>query len=91
MAPGNFLDKDRLAAAAIDSPHGVEQKNQKSPERNELESPLGEFVVTRCRLMAARTDRRRTFARTHSNLNTVVIGTEAGLLVNKTGKVMTAV
>jgi hypothetical protein len=91
VAPGNFLDKDRLAAAAIDAPHGVEQKDQKSPEGNELESPLGELVVTRCRLMAAQTDRRRPFARTHGNLNIFVIGAEAGLLVNKTRKVMTVV
>jgi hypothetical protein len=46
VAPGNFLDEDRLAAAAIDASHGVEQKNRKPPERNEFESPLGKFVVT---------------------------------------------
>jgi len=52
--------------------------------RNELESPFGELIVTAPRLMAARTDRRRTFARTHGNLNSLVIGTEGGLLVNET-------
>ena len=53
IAPRHFLDDDRLAVAAIDAPHGVKQKNQKSPERNELETALGELIVTGRRLMAA--------------------------------------
>ena len=32
IGPGDLLDDDHLAAAAIDAPHGVKQKNQKSPE-----------------------------------------------------------
>jgi hypothetical protein len=39
--PGNLLDYDRLTAAAIDAPHGVQQKNQNSPEGDELEPPFG--------------------------------------------------
>jgi hypothetical protein len=50
---GNFLDDDRLAVAANDAPHGVKQKDQKPPERNELETALGELIVTGRRLMAA--------------------------------------
>ena len=57
IAPGDLLDDDRLAAAAIDAPHGVKQKNQKSPERNKLETPLGELIVSGGWLVAARTDR----------------------------------
>ena len=91
VAPRNFLDDDRLAAAAIDAPHRVQQKNQKSPERNELETPLGELIVSGGGLMAARTNRRRTLARTHGDLNTLVIGTEAGLLVNESRKTVTAI
>jgi len=30
VAPRNFLDDDRLTAAAIDAPHGIEQKNQEA-------------------------------------------------------------
>jgi len=52
-APRHFLDDDRLATAAIDAPHRVKQKNQESPERNELETALGELIVTGRRLMAA--------------------------------------
>ena len=52
-APRNFLDHDRLTAAAIDTPHRVEQKDQKSPERNELEAALGELVVSRGGFVAA--------------------------------------
>ena len=91
VAPGNFLDDDRLAAAAIDAPHGVKQKNQKAPERNELETPFGELIVSGGRLMAARTNRRRTLARTHGDFNALVIGTEAGLLVNESRKAVAAV
>ncbi len=86
IAPGDFLDDDRLAAAAIDAPHGVKQKNQKSPERNELETPLGELIVSGGGLMAARTNRLGTLARTHGDFNALVIGTEAGLLVNESRK-----
>ena len=53
IAPRHFLDDDGLATAAIDAPHGVQQKNQESPERNELETALGELIVTGRRLMAA--------------------------------------
>ena len=72
-----------LAAAAIDAPHGVQQEDQKSPERNELETPLGELIVSGRGLMAARADGRRTLARPHGDLNALVVGTEAGLLVNE--------
>ena len=91
IAPGHFLDDHRLTTAAIDATHGIKQKNQKAPKRNELETALGELIVSGGRLMAARTNRRRTFARTYRDLNTLVIGTETGLLVNESRKAVTAV
>jgi len=42
-----------LTLRAIDAPHGVKQKNQKAPERNELETALGELIVSGGGLMAA--------------------------------------
>src|SRR6266496_1757247 len=86
VAPGHFLDDDRLTTAAIDATHGIKQKNQKAPKRNELETALGELLVSRGRLMAARTNCRRTFARTHRDFNTLVTGAETGLLVNESRK-----
>jgi len=86
-----LLDDDCLATAAIDAPHRVEQKNQKTPKRNELETALGKLIVSRGRLVATRTHRCRTFARSHGDLNALVIGTEAGPLVNESGKPMTAI
>src|SRR5450432_2471744 len=83
--------RPRLTTAAIDATHGIKQKNQKAPKRNELETSLGELIVSRGRLMAARTDRRRTFARTHRDFNTLVIGAETGLPVNESRKAVTAV
>jgi hypothetical protein len=86
IGPGNLLDDDRLAATAIDAPHAVKQKNHKSPERNKLETPLGELIVSGGGLMAARTDGLGALARTHGDFNALVIGTEAGLLVNESWK-----
>jgi hypothetical protein len=72
--------------AAIDATHRIKQKNQKAPKRNELETALGELIVSGGRLMAARTNRRRTFARTHGDFDALVIGTETGLLINESRK-----
>src|SRR5947209_11186787 len=91
IAPGHFLDDDRLTTAAIDATHGIKQKHQKAPKGIEFETALGELIVSGGRLMAARTNRRRTFARTHRDLNTLVIGAETGLLVNESRKAVTAV
>src|SRR5712691_9943321 len=86
IGPGDLLNDHRLAAAAIDAPHGVKQKNQKSPERNKLDTPLGELIVSGGGLMATRTDGLGALARTHGDFNALVIGTEAGLLVNESRK-----
>jgi len=43
----DLLNHDGFTVAAIDTPHRVKQKNQKSPERNELKTSLGEFIVSR--------------------------------------------
>src|ERR1700722_3379502 len=91
IAPGHFLDDDCLTTAAIDATHGIKQKNQKAPKGNELETALGQLIVSGGRLMAARTNCRRTFARPHCNFNTLMIGAETGLLVNKPRKAVTAV
>ncbi len=52
-------------AAAVHSPHGVQEEDEKSPQRDELKAPLAELVVAGRRLMAARTDGSRAFARSH--------------------------
>ena len=72
IAPGNFLDDHSLAAAAIDAPHGVQQEDEKPPERNELVTPFGELIVTGRRLMATGTDCRRTFARTYGDFDALL-------------------
>src|ERR1051325_7005862 len=63
----------------------------KSPERNELEAALGELVVSRSGLVTAGTNRFRPLARPHRDFDTLVIGAEAGLLINETRKTMTTV
>ena len=57
VTPRNLLDDDGFAAAAIDAPHRIQQKHQKAPEGDELETALGELVVSGGGLMAARTNR----------------------------------
>ena len=91
VTPGHFLDDDCLTTAAIDATHGIQQKNQKAPKGNELETALGELIVSGGRLMAARTNRGGTFARTHRNLNTLMIGAETCMLINESRKAVTAV
>jgi hypothetical protein len=91
VAPEDFLDDHGVAAAAIDAPHGVEQKDQKSPERSEFVTPSRELIVTGRRLMATGTDSPRTFAWTHGDFDALVIGSEAGMLVNKAPEMMAAV
>jgi hypothetical protein len=91
VAPRNFLDNHRIAAAAIDAPHRVEQKNQKAPERDELETPFGKLVIAGRRLVASRTNGRRGLARAHGDFDALVIGTEAGMPVDETPEMMAAV
>src|SRR5436305_8572371 len=73
IAPGHLLDDDCLTTAAFDASHGIKEKNQKAPKGNELETALRELIVSGGRLMAARTNRRRTLARAHHNLNTLIL------------------
>ena len=56
--PGNLLDH-YATIPAVHASHAVEQENQKAPQRNELEAALGKMIVTRCRLVARPTNRRR--------------------------------
>ena len=59
--------------------------------RNKFETALRALIVSWGELMTARANCRRTFARTNIDLNTLVIGTEAGLLVDESRKTVTAV
>jgi hypothetical protein len=50
------LRPTRPLNSAIDTAHGVQQKDEKSPERNEFKSPFSELIVAARRMMAARAD-----------------------------------
>jgi hypothetical protein len=70
----------------------VYKRKTRNPHRgSELKAPFGELVVTRCGQMAARADCGRTLARSHGHFDTLLVGTEVGMLVNKTSETMTAV
>jgi hypothetical protein len=91
VAPRNLLDEDRLTAAALNMPHRIQQENEESPERNELEPTLGELIVPARGPMAARADRRGALTWTHGDLDALVIGPEAGLVVDETGKTVATI
>ena len=72
--------------------HGrVEEEDEESPEGNELKTPFGELIVTGRRSMAARTNGRRTLPRTHRDLDALMVGTEAGVVINESPEVAVAV
>src|SRR4051794_6560321 len=49
---------------------------RKIPKRNELEAAFGKLVIAGRRLVAARANRRRTLARSHGDLDALLVGTE---------------
>jgi hypothetical protein len=69
----------------------VYKRRRETPQGNELKAPLGELVVTGRRQMAARADCGRTLVRSHGHFDTLLVGTEAGVLVDKTSETMAAV
>src|SRR6266852_2127433 len=91
VAPGNFLDDHSAAAATVHSPHRVQEEDEKSPQREELKTSLGELIVTGRRLMAARADRARALAGPHRYLDTLVVRTEAVVMIDKSSKAVTTV
>jgi len=91
VAPRNLFDDHGGATAAIDAPHGVQQEDEKSPERNELEAAFGKLVIAGRRLVAARANRRRTLAGSHGDFDALLVGTEMGVLIDKTPESVAAV
>src|ERR1019366_3149127 len=77
IAPGNLLD-DHAAVPALDAPHAVQQEHQKAPQWDELEAPLGKVIVTRCRLVAPRTDCRRDHPPPDVHFYSLLVGRERG-------------
>jgi hypothetical protein len=88
---GTGADHHCGATAAVHSPHGVQEEDEKSPERDEFKAPLAELVVAGRRLTAARTDGSRAFARTHRYFDTLAIRAEAGTIIDKSPEAMAAV
>ena len=90
IAPGDLFDH-HTAARAMDASHPVQKENQKSPERNEFEAPLGEMIVARRRLVASGANRRGALSRPHGYLDGLFVRAEAGVLVNESSMVMAPV
>src|ERR1051326_343797 len=60
-------------AAAADASHRVQQEDEESPQRDELEAPLGELVVSGRRQMAPRADCGRTFPRSQDHFDAPLV------------------
>jgi hypothetical protein len=91
VAPRNFFNHDGPAAAAIHSPHGVQEEDEKAPQRDELKTAFGELVVPGRGLMTARTDRGGTLAWPYKDLDALVVGTEACPMIDKSPEAVAAV
>jgi len=87
----NFFDGHNAAAATGDAPHGVQKEDENPPQGNELKAPFAELVVTGRRQMAARADCGRTLARPYGHFDALLVGTEVGVLVDKTPETIAAV
>ena len=90
-APQSFFDSHNAAAATVDAPHGVQKEDEKPPQGNELKAPFDEVVVTGRGQMAARADSGGTLPRSHGHFDALLVGTEVGVLVDKTSETMAAV
>ena len=88
---GNFFDDHGVTPAAVQASHRVQREDEESPQRDELKAPFGELVVAARRLIAARTDRLGTLARPNATLDTLLVGAEAGVLIDESPEVMAAV
>jgi hypothetical protein len=90
IAPGNLLDH-HATISAINTSHAVEQENQKAPQGNELEATLGEMIVARRRSVAPGTDGCRSLPRSDVHFDALVVGSKAGVLVDKSAMMMAVI
>jgi hypothetical protein len=67
------------------------KEDQNSPEGDELETPYGQTIITRRRLVATRADRGCSLPRPHVHFEGLVIRVEAGVLVDEPPMVLAVV
>jgi hypothetical protein len=90
-SPGHFFHHYRATLPAIHPPHAIEEEHQKSPQRDELESPFVEVIVAGTRLVTTRAHRSGTAPRAHAYLNGLLVVGEPGRLVDESGEAMALV
>ncbi|MFA5515054.1 MAG: hypothetical protein WDA20_02085 [Desulfuromonadales bacterium] len=64
VSPRNPLHFD-AASRAIDTPHGIEEKDGDAPQRNELKAPDLQSVIAGARIAASRANRATSLARSN--------------------------
>jgi len=81
IAPGELL-RPHAALAAVRAPPAIQEESQKTPQRDELEAPLGKRIIAWRRLVATRTDLRGALPGPHGHFDGLLVGAEAGMLVD---------
>ena len=89
-APRHFLHLDP-ATHALDPPHAVQQDDSEAPDRDELEAPLGQMVVTAGRCLAPRAASLRALPGFDIDLDGMGARIQPGPGVNEAGEMMAGV
>ena len=90
IAPRNLFHH-HATVAAMDAPHAVQEENQKAPKGDELKTPLGKMFIPGRRLLATGADGSRALPWTDGHLDGLLLRTEAGMLVDKSPKMVAVV
>jgi hypothetical protein len=81
--PGHLFDHRITTLLAIHPPHAVEKEHQKPPQRDELESPLGEVIIAGTGLVTTRAHGDGTTPRAYAYFDGLFVVGESGRLVDK--------
>lgn len=84
--PREFLRRSRLRTSGNRAAAWHIEGRRRTPQGDELETALREFVVAGRRLMAFPTDRGGTLTRPYGRVDTFSVSTESGVLGDKTSE-----
>src|ERR1019366_8979949 len=90
VGPRHLFDDD-ATAGTFHPPHGVQQEDQESPDRDELESALGQMIVATSGLQAARANSGGTRPRPNAHFDGGSVGAEPRVFINESWRTMALV
>src|SRR5439155_8690482 len=89
-APWDFFHYDSTPAA-VHTPHAVEEKHQKAPQRNELKPSLVEVIVAGAGLLTTQVHCSRTAPRSQPHFDGSFVRRELGPFVDESWEAMAVV